>query len=278
MKIRNDVPIAVGNNVSPAPEQPEVPSVIVTKGSRHRHEEIANLKADLNLLKDYARTKIKDLPEDVRIKFNHLRNSFVLLEDTELYEQVYNLAQDVFNCKTVQPADLQPGIVLTAICGCLENSRNSCSLYCAEAMKRPKSQGGQTCQDNVFVANNSGQVLELEHITVSTNSHRAIIYVQYTRPENFPGFNLSELHLLRSKNIESVKLAGFPNRNQDSFMSPNFVSLDDLPKRSEPQINNSGDDQLMDGSGITLAVFVIIIILIIAIIYLLYTYGRDQSR
>jgi len=234
------------------------------KGSRHNRVDIQGFKSKLLELKPYIKSKIRDLPHDALQSFDSIKTVIGLLYDKPAYHEFYKLVQETFDCNHQKTEDLEPGTILNYFCGCVNSSKNSCSVYCASAMPQPISDGGSTCQDNVISVYSDGSDLKFDYLNRSKHSRRAMIYLKYSNLENFPGFSHNEIQQLRLKDIDEVKLLPFPRGSSSSGPATPFMPLDKLPIRS-----NKIEEGFVDSIGLTAIACILFILLILGIAYLL---------
>lgn len=240
---------------------------VVKKG--HEHEiNMAELENLVKYLVKYCNYKIRDLPKEVRSRYNTFLTYVNTFHGHHYYPELLNIIN-----KHYRPSeDLRPHTIGAYLAGCTQKTditNQACSPLCAGNIKYQNS-GSDFCSYPVFTAEWN---IDKNNFTFSHTSDddfstsTAIIYVPFVTKLSFPGFNTEEKEYLKSRGVEKVRIYGTINyhRYVKLYGDPD-IDIDSVKSRAGV-INVKTPVKATSALIIGIIVFVILTLLLLGYFY-----------
>lgn len=186
------------------------------KGKDSYEIDVNDIKATLIKLAPYSDTPADKAPAE----FSEIVNTVNVLCNTEYYPALLGVIGEYF-----PPRDVIPGTVKAYMSGCTLNP-NPCSSVCAGSA--PADSDFSLCGEKVVLAvpTEDGHCLTPTH---SPSADRALVYLPYSRMEDFPGFSPQDLDRLKEIGVREAKLLG-----NDDVVFTDYLPVGELKRRNEP--------------------------------------------
>lgn len=243
--------------------------------------DIEELTQALNLLANNPYVIISDEPKDSPIQkaFQLVTLAFTILRETK-YDVMYDILE-----KLPRPTYLKPESAGAFLFGdylmCYGDVKQHCSPLSLSGVPRRKSSKTFTkndpCPHQVWLLKKGHNGNRHYAAIISSNSKKAMVFIDTADINNFKGFNESEIYLLKENGVESVEVYSVGNPNHNTIIQN--TKLDDLLINDLPQIeetNNISDEVKESESESNLWLWLIIIGIIIVIILIIYGYKYDN--
>jgi len=167
---------------------------------------------DLQELSEYSNYFTKNLPENMKLKFNGIVRIMSVVYDSKIYSELMDIIKSFFNSQGV----IVPGTVGSFFVGCSvkDNFKGSitCNPKCAGSLKNDLNDGSCDIQVLIYL---ESQFKKLNHV----KSQRALIYIE--NPE-FTKFTAQNIQELKNEDILFISLIFMEDEGytrQDDFKS-----------------------------------------------------------
>lgn len=251
--------------------------------------DLSNIEDTLSLLRANDKKMIKELTGELDEKFRLFVSYVQLLYETDYYPMIYNLVKAKFS----DLDEIRPGTIGAYLGGCLadikiNNAMPSCTPVTVRSMPPPKNSDSSTqwtfCDNTIIWAEAKADGhYNLTVLNQIPDSDRALIFVNETRAEDFPGFSFQEKDTLHRMGINEARIIGYTQSGRDYIdLTPAYQTLANLKTRIHPYVNDSEEFNLEPGpveakaaGGNNTGIILILIIIILILIFLVW---RQSSR
>ena len=208
------------------------------------------LEANINEFREYATTKMSDLPLPMKDKLMAFGKLAGHMHDSSSYESVINLVTTSFG----DVSNIVPGTVSAFFYGCFADNNfegvQHCSAHCSGNLPLPNIRGWQFCDKTVILLTGKG-VFDVRHTVDDTKE--AIIHVI---DGEYHGFTHDQILDLKERGIEKVSI-DVVNGDRYELISTS-IPVDDLEiagavssSRSSSQYDTSTGNREIQSSNNT---------------------------
>ena len=204
--------------------------------------DIEKLVISLHQVKD---VKIRELNSQHKENYNKIvRISMGLYRNKQYYKKLYDICQKYFG----NEPDIKPMTVAAFFTGCSNNSTKHmnkkskdisryCSATCAGSMRKPEEEDDKDdsfCSFNIIYCIRNDVTFEFEVLNKVPDTDNALLYLNYTNINDFPGFSSYEKsYLIETLGVRNVKLVSYSSTNEvpKNLMGNKSITVEDIKLR-----------------------------------------------
>lgn len=235
---------------------------------------MAELEELADTMRQNANTKLGDIDQSLMNKFNQLRYYVKILQDSGKYPILYRLIKSKFkDIKTVMP-----GTIGSFCNGCSVavdgvGNNQSCSPLCAGSLQQNES--AELCKATVMLGDYNEGMFNFTGLCksedLSTMESPAVMYVNFTCYDDFPGFTASEIEKLKRFEIQAIQFMRYSADGTSAIPLINRVlELKDIKTRHEGEMVQSS------GSGTPTVIFISILFIIMIVCFIVIVKSRNK--
>ena len=256
---------------------------IVTKGGNDVKIDLRKINDILEKLKRHGGKQIRHLDGELQEDFRQIVIYVNLLYDTEHYNVLHDLVKHHFN----DTKDIEPGTIKAYFGGCLANNKiegipGGCTPVCTGSMPIPKKEAAETgwqfCDSTVILGLNEDGKIKLTVLNKVKNSEKALLFINVTNANAFPGLSDDEKEQLIRMGVREVKIFGYSQNSKNYVpLTDNYIPIGNVKSRLTvvPSFlsTSNGTDTGAGTNNTALMVLVIVVVLL-----LLFLIWRMLSR
>lgn len=249
-----------------------------TSISSENNINVNELKDKLFGLKQYSEVMIKNLPEDIKVDMDYVKNLVQKFYKTDNYKYLFDTIMEVFK---KDEKDIIPNTVNGYFLGCLEDNNLSpedraCTSTCLIALPLPQNEEWSYCKDNVVWAVKDQGKFSFNVINRVDDSKKSYIFIN--NEDEFIGFSATEKKDLSNLGIQIVKILKYSTINNEykeitktPVLLKDVKSRDSVDTRKSTMIANK-EMNVFGDINISLIIFIGVTIFVLIMIYLYFSY------